>query len=132
MLMFEIDQKVMEESARLTPAVLQIAEMLGMYHAELARVLKLHCADIGRLAAAQELIKQDTVAWKQAMLFVRFYQALYRMKAGNEIAIYNWMRVENKQLEGVPLLLMVDKNRLEDVLTHIENTMNKVNGKLDT
>ena len=67
MLMFEIDQKVMEESARLTPAVLQIAEMLGMYHAELARVLKLHCADIGRLAAAQELIKQDTVAWKQAI-----------------------------------------------------------------
>ena len=127
--MFEIDQKVIEKPEKLTPAVLQVAEMLGMYHAELARVLKLQCADIGRLASVQQFIEQGTVAWEQAVLFIRFYQALYKMHSGNEIAIYNWMRVENKQLKGTPLLLIVDNNCLEYVLSFIENTLNVTNGK---
>jgi len=120
--MFEIDSKVVEEPGKLTPAVLQIADMLGMYHAELARVLKLKCADIGQLASVKHFIKQGTVSWEQAVLFIRFYQALYKMHSGNEIAIYNWMRVENQQLNGTPLLLIVDNNCLEYVLSFIENT----------
>jgi len=119
--MFEIDQKCIETPEKLTPAVLQVAEMLGMYHAELARVLKLQCADIGRLSSVQQLIEQNTVAWDQAVLFIRFYQFLYKMHSGNEVAIYNWMRVENKQLKGIPLLLIVDDNRLEYVLSFIKS-----------
>ncbi len=125
--MFEIDQKVLEKSEKITPAVLQISEMLGMYHAELARVLKLQCADIGKLASIQQFIEPGTVAWEQAVLFVRFYQTLYKMHCGNEIAIYNWIRVENKQLKGTPLLLIVDNSRLEYVLNFIENYINENN-----
>jgi len=41
------------EPRKLTYSVLQVSEMLVMLNAELARVLKLQCADIGALSSAQ-------------------------------------------------------------------------------
>jgi hypothetical protein len=124
--MFEIDKNVIRSPETLTPAVLQAAEMLGMYHAELARVLKLQCSDIGRLASVQQLIKRGTIEWHQAESFIRFYRAVYKMHSGDETAIYHWLRVDNKQLKGSPLLLIVDDARLEHVINFIENiTVNR-------
>ena len=114
--MYAITDEVFDSPARLTPAVLQAAEMLGMYRAELARVLHLQCQDIGRLADMKQLLEPDTVAWRQAVVFIRFYQTLFAGMQGEEAAIHHWLRTENDALGGVPLLLIVDEDRLAPVL----------------
>lgn len=108
---------------RLTQSVLQIAEMLGMYRAELARVLQGYCNDITRLANAEVDIEADTPAWEQALLFVRFYQALFKKMAGDAVAMCHWLRVDNKGLGGIPLLMIVDDGEIEKVIAYLENGM---------
>lgn len=107
---------------KLTQSVLQISEMLGMYRAELARVLHLQCGDIGRLTSAKHDLAPDTTAWKQAVLLVRFYAGLYKKMQGNGVAMCHWLRADNEELNGVPLLLIVDDNALARVIDHIEQS----------
>ena len=109
-----------DEPRRLTQAVLQIVDMLGLYQAELARVLRLKCGDIGRLAAAQQCLKPATPAWDQAQLLVRCYRALYSVHNGNGVAMRHWLRVTEDTLGGVPHLLIVDDGRLADVVAWLE------------
>ena len=109
-----------DEPRRLTQAVLQIVDMLGLYQAELARVLRLKCGDIGRLAAAQQCLEPTTPAWDQAQLLVRCYRALYSVHNGNGVAMRHWLRVTEDTLGGVPHLLIVDDGRLADVVAWLE------------
>ena len=106
---------------KLTQSVLQVTEMLGMYQAELARVLQLQCGDIGRLANGQRVLECGSVAWDEAVLFIRLYQALYEKLGGDGVAMCNWLRRDNKPLGGVPLLLIVDDGRLRWALDYVEN-----------
>ena len=76
--MFEITNKVMDSAQQLTSAVIQVAEMLGTCHAELARLLYLNCGDVGRLANTRQLLESVTVVWRQAVSLIRRYQNLYR------------------------------------------------------
>lgn len=108
------------EPRRLTQAVLHITEMLGLFQAELARVLHVRCGDIGALAGARRSLEPDTRAWEQALLFVRFYRALYSRMGGDGVAMRHWLRVEDQALGGVPHLLIVDVNRLPDVVENLE------------
>jgi len=104
---------------KLTQAVLQITQMLGIYNAELARILHLKCADIGELSGAHKSIRSDTDTWNHAMKYIKMYEGLYYLCEGSEIKMNNWLRKKHKQLEAVPLYLMVDEqeiNRLIDVL----------------
>ncbi|WP_455205509.1 hypothetical protein [Kaarinaea lacus] len=119
--MFEIQDNVFTSPHRLTQSVVQVADMLGMYAAELARVLRVKCEDVGRLMSAKELIQPDGKSWNQAVLFVRFYQALYRALDGDEVAIYHWLRAENDLLGGVPLMLIVDHDQLVQVTDFLIN-----------
>ena len=107
---------------RLTQSVLQIIALLDMYQAELARVLCLKCGDIGELAAAQRYLVTGTEAWEQALLLVRFYRLLYQRMCGDGVAMRHWLRVENAALGGVPHLMIVDENRLEDVVSYLDRT----------
>ena len=100
----------------LTQAVLQITQMLGIYHAELARVLHVQCADIGELSNAEKNILKNTVAWSEAEKYIKLYENLYKLHAGDEPLINNWLRKKNKHLQAVPLYLMVDELRIDDVL----------------
>jgi hypothetical protein len=117
----EIPTGVVGSPACLTPAVLQAADMLGMYRAELARVLHLQCRHVGRLSEAREHLVPGTEAWHQAALFIRIYQALHAVMNGDEVAMCHWLRAHNKDLLGVPLLLLVDDDRLSEVLRHLEH-----------
>ena len=40
---------------------------------------------------------------------------------GDEAAMCHWLRASNRQLEGVPLLLLVDEDRLSEVLDHLRS-----------
>ena len=121
-LMFKLNTRKYDSQEQLTQAVLQVADMLGMYRTELARVLQLQCGDIGKLSAVKQFLQPGTKAWHQATMFIRFYQVLYEAHMGDEIAIYKWLHRSNKAFEGVPLLLIVDEGRITDVLEHLEKS----------
>jgi hypothetical protein len=95
--------------------------MLGLYQAELARILGITCSDIGELANAKRFLVPHSEPWRQAILFIRLYNLLYDSFCGDEIGIYHWLRAENNNLDGKPLYLMVDQGRLETVLRHVKH-----------
>jgi len=112
---------VNHSSSALTPAVLQASHMLGLYHAELARILKLQCADVGELANAQQHLEVDSVAWQQAEKFISIFEGLHLRFQGDEALMCNWLRKENSVLNGVPLYLMVDEGLIDDCLSYLSN-----------
>jgi hypothetical protein len=118
-LVYQIAETI-DDPRRLTQAVLQIVDMLGPYQAELARVLHLKCGDIGQLASAQQCLEPATPAWEQAQLLVRCYRALYIAHNGDGVAMRHWLRIPEDMLGGVPHLLMVDDDRLADVVACLE------------
>ncbi len=61
---FKITVPVNEAKA-ISYSVLQASQMLAMLNAELAQVLKLQCADIVALGAAQTTLQPQTMAWQQ-------------------------------------------------------------------
>ena len=111
--------EVISSEKTFTQSVLQITQMLGIYHAELARILHLQCADIGDLSNSQKNIQKNSEAWSQAEKFIQMYECLYQKYNGEEASIYNWLRKENNDLDGVPLYLMVDELRIDDVIKSI-------------
>ncbi len=129
--MLVIDSDVKSSPATLTPAVLQAASMLGLYHAELARILGMLCGEIGQLASARKRLESDSPAWQQALMFLRLYWAIFQLKQGDRIASWHWLRAHNQDLQGVPLLLMVDDNEMRRVLEYVESLMtdNKETGE---
>lgn len=118
--MLEIADGVDTSPARLTQSVLQVAEMLGLNRAELSRLLHLKCGDVGQLGAAREMLKPGSPSWQEALLLVRFYQMLYRKMSGDGVAMWRWLRRPNTVLGGVPLMLLVDDDRLVEVLEFLE------------
>ena len=101
---------------KLTQAVLQITQMLGIYHAELARILHMQCADIGELSNSQRHLIKHSEPWGEAEKYIKLYEQLYELKQGDEALINNWLRKHNQRLQGIPLYLMVDELRVDDVL----------------
>ena len=120
-MVFEIQNKL-AGPRQITQSVLQICDMLGMYQAELARILHLQCGDIGQLANAKAVLEQDSESWQQAGLFLEFYQLLYQYFEGDGVAMRNWLRKENKELGGSPLLIMVDDLNIEKVIHYFKRS----------
>ncbi len=100
----------------LTQAVLQITQMLGVYHAELARILYLRCVDIAELSNANKVLEKKSEAWLQAEKFVALFECLYDFANGNEVLMNNWLRKNNEKLQAIPLYVMVDEKRIDDVV----------------
>jgi hypothetical protein len=118
----EIKLNALQDARQLTQAVLQITQMLGMYQAELARVLGLQCSDIGAMAAANRVLSPAMPEWQRAQQFVSLYERLYQHFAGDAVAMYHWLRAKQAPLAASPLLLMVDEGRLDEVVAWFELT----------
>lgn len=117
--MLEIAGEVDASPARLTQSVLQVAEMLGLNRAELSRLLHLKCDEVGQLGAARATLEPDSRPWRQALLLVRFYRTLYLKTGGDGVAMWRWLRRPNAALGGTPLMLLVDDDRLAEVLASL-------------
>jgi hypothetical protein len=109
-----------QSAQKLTQAVLQVTEMLGMYQAELARILQVTCSEIGGFASGIQFLNVNSEAAEQAIKFVRLYESLYEKFGADEVAICQWFRAQNQDLNGIPLYLIVDDGRLADVVEYIE------------
>ncbi len=73
-----------------------------------------------RWPAGWRCLELGTEAWEQAQLFVRFYQALYRSMDGDGVGMRHWLRIDNKDLNGVPHLIIVDDGELAPVVGYLE------------
>ncbi len=104
-----------ESERKLSQSVIQVIELLGMYHAELARLLGQQCGDIGDLTSGKCCIEINSEAWQQAVLFIEMYHQLFDYFEGDSVAMYHWMRTHNKQLKGTPHFLIVDDNKLNTI-----------------
>jgi hypothetical protein len=113
-MVFKID-KPFETERRLSQSVIQVIELLGMYHAELARILGLQCGDIGELTSGQRCIQRGSKTWQQAVLFVETYNLLFDYFDGDGVAMYHWMRADNAHLNGTPHFLIVDDGQLQRI-----------------
>jgi len=111
------------DPARLTQAVLQIRDMLDLYNAELARILMVQCADIGRLGVGRIYLEKDTPAWQQALLLRHSYQMLYECHEGDGVAMNHWLRKSHPELKPSPLLLMVDHGGLQSIHDYLSDQL---------
>ena len=111
-MVFKIENPFISER-KLSQSVIQVIELLSMYDAELARILGQQCGDIGELTSGQRCIKQGTEAWHQAVLLIETYNLLFDYFDGDSVAMYHWMRADNKYLSGTPHFLIVDENKLK-------------------
>ena len=84
-------EDVYRSPLELTRAVLQISQMLGIYDAELARILHLQCADIGDLNNARKNLEKHSTAWQQAEKLILLYQSLHQIFSGNEALMHHWL-----------------------------------------
>jgi len=64
------------QATKLTPTVLQTADMLGLYGAELARILNVLCGDIGSMSNGKKLLETGSEAWDRGVRFLEFYELL--------------------------------------------------------
>ena len=108
--------EVNQNEKKLTQAVVQITQLLGMYHAETARILRINCSDVAELFEAKSCLKKNTLHWLQAEKLVEFYYRLYKQCDGDETCMVHWLRKQNKKINAIPLYAMVDELRIDDVL----------------
>lgn len=109
-----------DEPRRLSQSVVQAGELLGLYGAELARVLGLHCGDVAGLAAGRRLLEPGSDAWYLGRRWVRFYDLLYQHLQGDGVAMVHWLRIEQPGLDATPLRLLVDEAAMETVIAWLE------------
>ena len=112
---------VNHSATKLTQAVLQVTDMLGLYRAELARILVLQCSDVGDLYCTGNYIQKGSRSWQYAESLIKVYEILYEKFSANEAMIYHWLRKENKALAGAPLYIMVDQQKIEEVLFFVSH-----------
>jgi len=105
---------------QLSQAVIQAGDLLGLIRAEVARILGFQCADISNLYQGRLLLSPHTFAWQQAQHFLRFYQQLYILMAGQESRMIHWLRTPQPTLGDSPFYLLIDHGRLEFVLIYLE------------
>ena len=98
---------------KFSQSLIQVTELLGMYHAELARILGQQCGDIGELASGKRCLDRDSEAGRRGVLFINTYNLLFDCFDGDGIAMYHWMRAHNKHLNGTPHFLIVDDGKLD-------------------
>ena len=126
-MVFKIENPFISER-KLSQSVIQVIELLSMYDAELARILGQQCGDIGELTSGQSCIRKGTEAWHQAVLFIETYNLLFDYFDGDSVAMYHWMRADNKYLAGTPHFLIVDENKLKLIHDYLyQSTLDKTN-----
>ncbi len=109
----------------LTCSVLQAAQMLTILNAELARILNVQCQDIGHLLDAKSYIEENSEQMSSAVEFIHFYNLLHDYFMGDAVEMRHWLRVKNKRLKGIPLFIIIDEHRINDMILFLESPRDK-------
>ena len=108
-----------ETKLPLIAALNYAADGLGLYRAELARILCLLCRDVSESANLDLLLNDNKRVQKKAERFVFFYELLEARFRNDSAGMVHWFRKYNATLGTTPFHAMVDDNRLEDVIAEL-------------
>ncbi len=112
---------ISSDPRRRTQQLVQALDTLDLYQAELARILNLQCADIAAFSHAQKLLQPDAAEWKRSAQFIRLYQLLYQKTQGDGVKMRHWLRRRHPVFSQTPQLLLVDEDRLLQVLDYLSD-----------
>ena len=107
----------------LIAAVNHATDTLGLYRAELARILGLKCPDVSDARTLALLFETDTTVQRSGASFVRFYILLEEVFQADTVQMINWFRRDNSKLGTTPFLAMVDHGQLDHVVTVLQHTV---------
>lgn len=109
----------------LIAAINHACDTLGLYRAELARILGLNCADVSDSRYLESLLESNTAVRNRAESFSHFYQLLETAFNNDTVQMINWFRRDNAGLGTTPFLAMIDHGKLDDVMDVLQQvTMN--------
>ena len=115
---FQLDS--LKDNRSLTRAVVQAAQLLNLYNAELASILGLKCADIVDLYNNERDIVPGSSQGSKAMEFIRFYNLLDKLHDSDLVAMSNWLRRKQGSMEYTPLTVIVDQNNLGAIVQYVQ------------
>jgi hypothetical protein len=104
-----------------TQQLVQALTMLDLYQAELARILRLQCADIAAFCNAQTTLEPNTESWRRSHQFIFLYQLLYQKLAADGVQMRHWLRRRHPCFGQTPQLMLVDENRLDELLEYLQS-----------
>jgi uncharacterized protein (DUF2384 family) len=107
------------EAIILSNAVIRVIERLGITGAESAQILGLGQSIVSGLQNRLCVLNSSGKEWEIALLLVRIYGSLGSI-VGNEDAARDWLRSENRGLNGVPVNLMRTPEGLVSVTHYLE------------
>jgi hypothetical protein len=108
-----------DSSQILSKAVTRAAERLGISRALLAIVLGVSPATVTRLYSGQYKLDERRKEWEFALLFVRVFCSLGSI-VGDEVTVRKWMNSENRELNGKPIDLICETERLVLVIRYLD------------
>lgn len=89
-------------AALLTKATLRAADLLGIHHAALARVLGLSASQVSRMAKGEKVIEVGSKPAELAALLVRVYRSLDALVGNDDGQRRAWMGSFNRAFHAAP------------------------------
>lgn len=108
-----------DPAAVLTKAVARAAERLDISRASLAKVLGVSAPTVTRLYSGEYQLDQRRKEWELALLFVRVFRSLDSL-VGNEQTARQWLKSENRGLNGRPVDLIRQTEGLVRVVHYLD------------
>ncbi len=112
-------QDVPQPDQVLTRALLNAAEGLAISQKEVAKVLGVSAASVSRLGR-ERTVDPASKEGELALLFLRMYRSLDAIVGGNELAARQWLRAENRHLNGVPGAMIETVTGLANVAEYLD------------
>lgn len=98
-------------------------DTLGLYRAELARILGLNCSDVSDSQNLELLFTSNNRIRNQAESFICCFQLLEKLFPNDTVSMVHWLRRENSELGMTPFLAMVDHGQLSQVIDVLHETI---------
>jgi uncharacterized protein (DUF2384 family) len=108
-----------DPSSVLTKAVARAAERLDISRALLAKILGVSPPTVTRLYNGDYKLDQRRKEWEFALLFVRVFRSLDSI-VGNKQTARQWLKSENRSLNGRPVDLIRQTEGLVRVVHYLD------------
>jgi len=111
----------MGNEKNLTMAVVQAAQLLDLYNAEIASILGLKCADIVEMHNSERVIPPASQQGNKARSFITLFNMLDTNHHSNQDAMSNWLRHKQEGLHDTPLSIIVDQDNIESIVSYLRS-----------
>ncbi len=111
---------VPDKSFVLGKATIRAAQELGLSYAALARVIGLSEPSVSRIASGARGIDPVSKEGQLALLLVRVFRSLDPLVGSDATKRQDWLRSQNKALNGTPLALIETPYGLVTTLSYLD------------